>query len=119
MPNYQIKEVFTNGASQNTYISATDESTALGVAQAFYGGNHQAFEESASVTTEEAAITPVSFKRARIMLKNEATDDTTFLNLIVKDTVSDLDIEAALKNKTINGVHADKVTILSIVKTVV
>jgi len=119
MARFKITETFTNGVSQNTYISAIDEATALGICVALYGGNHQAFEASSSITVTDASITPVSFKRVRVMLKNVATEDTTFLSFIVKDTVSDLDVEATLKNKTINGVSADTVTILSINKTTV
>lgn len=119
MPKYKIVEVFTNDVKQSTYIPAVSETAALEICTAIYGGNHQAFEESTSITTEEPALTPVSYKRAKIMLKNEGTDDVTFFDLIVKDTVSDLDIEVALKDKTINGVKADKVTVLSINKVTV
>ncbi len=119
MPKFKVEETFTNGVRQNTYISAVSETAALEICTAIYGGQHQAFEESTSITTEQAALTPVSYKRAKIMLKNVATSDVTFFDLVVKATVSDLDIEAALKNKTINGVNADTVTVLSINKVTV
>lgn len=119
MANYKIIETFTNNVKQSTYIPAVSETAALEICAAIYGGSHEAFEESTAVTTEEPALIAVSFKRAKIMLKNEGTDDVTFFDLIVKDTVSDLEIEIALKDKTINGVKADKVTVLSITKTAV
>ena len=118
--NFKIVETFTNGTKFSTFVKTIDEATALGICTAFGGtGSRQAFEASSSITVEEASLTPVSYKRANIMLKNEGTDDTTFLNLVVKSTVSDLDIVAVLKNKTINDVKADKVVIISIIKTTV
>lgn len=119
MPKFKVREKFSNGSAQNAYLSATDEATALGICNAIYGGNHQAFEESSGINTEEASLTPVSFKRVNTVLKNDATNDTTFFKFIVKDSVSDLDVIAALKGKTINDVLVDKVTVLSINLTTV
>lgn len=109
MPRYKVRETFTNDVVQNTYIDAANEATALQICVSLYGGNHEVFEESTAVTTEDEALAAVSFNRASIMIKDDSTKNVAFLNLLVKSDIDIDEIETALLTKTINGVKADSV----------
>lgn len=114
MPRFKIRENFSNGKSQNTYIPATDEATALSIAQALYDGELEVLKTPADIVVEEPSLSAVAYKDVSIMIKNEGTDDKAYLNLLVASTKTTTDIISTLQDKIINGVKADKVTIISI-----
>ena len=114
MAKFKVKEIFANGKTVNTFVSCTDETTALGISTALYGGKHEVFEASTDVTVSQAKLTNVAYKDVSVMLKNNATDDKTYLNFLMKSTKTTADVKTALLNKTVNGVKADIVVITSI-----
>jgi hypothetical protein len=114
MPKFKIRENFSNGASQNTYIPASDEVVALEIAQALYGGELEVLKVPIDIAVQEPALTAVSYKDVSIMIRNEATDNKAYLNILVDYSKNTTDIISAIKDKTINGVKADTVTIISI-----
>ena len=114
MPSFKVRETFTDGSTQNTYLNTGTEAEALGICQTLYGGEHEVLETPIDVVVAEADLVPVPYKRVGVTLRNEGTDSVTFLDLLVKSTVSSADVITTLTGKTINGVLANVVSINSI-----
>lgn len=114
MPKFKIRENFSNGSSQNTYIPATDEASALSLAQALYGGELEVLKTPLDIAVQEPSLSAVAYKDVSVMIKNEATDNKAYINILVDASKNTNDIITTLQDKTINGVKADVVTIISI-----
>jgi len=116
MPKFKIREEFTDGSTQNFYVSANDEATALGIATTLFGGEHLVLEEvdPAVVAVTEQAPTSVGYWGATVTLKQEDTDAVTFVSMLFDNAKSSNEVMEAFKAKTINGVRADAVSLSGI-----
>ncbi|NCO01423.1 MAG: hypothetical protein GW906_06315 [Epsilonproteobacteria bacterium] len=111
MPKFKIRETFANGSSHSLYIPAGDEATALSVASALLDGELEVLQAPIDIPATAPSPTNVSYKRFDVMGKNIATGSKTYLSFLGKTTVTDLDVQAFLLNKTINTVKFDEVTV--------
>lgn len=113
MAKIKCVETFTDSSKNTTYLEVNDAATALTICGVLFGGQTEIFEESTGVTVSEPSLVAVSCKLMKIALINETLDTSTFIQLYVKSTVSSLDLINGLIGKTIDGVKAEKVNIVS------
>jgi len=113
MARIKCVETFTDESRNTTYLDVSDAATALGICGTLFGGKVEIFEESTGVTVSEPELVAVGCKLIKVALINETSDKSTFLQMYVKSTVSALDVINNLMGKTIDGVKAEKVNIIS------
>lgn len=113
MSKIKCVETFTDGSRNTTYLEVANAATALTICGIMFGGQIEIFEPSTGITESEPELVSVNSKLVKVALVNETSDKSTFLQLYVKSTVSSLDIINTLMGKTIDGVKAEKVNIIS------
>jgi hypothetical protein len=92
-------------------IPASDEATALSVAQALCDGEMTVLEAPIDITVAPASETAVSSKLFTVTGKNNASGSVTTVKFFGKASVTTTDVENAFLGKTINGVTIDEVFI--------
>ena len=93
----------------NNYVPA-DSDNAKAFADAVIVGEYEVLE-----LVGEAGNDTVTggYKKYTVMIKDETTHKSTYLNLVVGLGKTSTDIRNALLGKTFNGVKADKVIVLN------
>lgn len=94
----------------NNYVpmSAANAATFAGK---YFVGTWKVLEGQPPVGTDNAIALAYD---AKVFVKNSTTGVNGYLNMIVKQTVSDTDIKTALTGLTINGAVIDHVSIISL-----
>lgn len=113
MSKIKCVETFTDSSRNTTYLEVANSATALTICGTLFGGQVEIFEESTGISVTEPELIAVNSKLIKVALINETSDKSTFLQMYVKTTVSSLDIINGLIGKTIDGVKAEKVNIIS------
>ena len=113
MARIKCIETFMDESRNTTYLDVSDAATALTICGTLFGGKTEIFEESVGVTVSEPELIAVGCKLIKVALINETSDKSTFLQFYAKSTVSSLDVINNLIGKTIDGVKAEKVSIVS------
>ncbi len=116
MPKQRVVELFVGGGRNVTTINASSAASALQVAQSFYNGSLQVFEETTKVNGSEPDAVLVPFNAVTVLLKNPSAKKSAFVSIKVKATIGEPEIITAFLNKTFNGVKAEDVKITSFVQ---
>ena len=93
----------------NNYVPA-DSDSAKAFADAVLVGEYEILELVGESGSDSVAN---GYKKYTIMLKDETTHKSTYLNIVVGLGKTSTDIRNALLGKTFNGVKADKVIVLN------
>lgn len=113
MARIKCVETFMDDSRNTTYLNVTGAAVALTICGTLFRGKIEVFEESTGVVTTEPELISVGSKLMKVALINETSDRSTFLQFYVKSTVSSLEVINNLMNKTIDGVKAERVNIVS------
>jgi len=108
MATSMIRQKLGNKTFVN-YVPADDEN-AKALAEAVLPGEYEILKlvgESGSDTVTGG------YKKFTVMLKDEETHKSTYLNIVVPQGKNSDDIRNALLGKTFNGVKADRVVVLN------
>ncbi len=97
-----------NGKTRS-FAVPTDATNAEAFATGFLDGEYAIYSLGAEVGTE----TETGGWDVSMQVKNSTTGEKTYFSMIVKSTVSEEDIFAAVKGMTINGVVVDSAFITS------
>ena len=93
------------GKNQHFALPAND-TNAKAFCDAVLDGEYTGY----ALQSESGSDTGVTgYNLARIQIADEITGIKTYFSIAVKSTVSDVDLQTAVKGKTFNGVKADQV----------
>ena len=93
----------------NNYVPA-DADNAKALADGVLVGEYEVLELVGEAGSDNVAG---GYKKYTVMIKDETTHKSTYLNLVVGLGKESSDIRSALLGKTFNGVKADKVIVLN------
>lgn len=111
MSDFKIRITYADSSTKSMRIPASDEATALSVAQALCEGEMEVLEAPADISVTDASETAVSCKLFTVTGKNNASGSVTTVKFYGKATTTTTDVENAFVGKTINGVSIDEVFI--------
>jgi len=93
----------------NNYVPAgSDDAKAL--ADAVLPGEYEILELVGQSGNENVSG---GYKKYTVMLKDDTSHKSTYLNIVVSQAKTSTDIRSALTGKTFNGVKADRVIVLN------
>lgn len=96
----------------NNYVPA-NSTDAQALADAVLPGEYEILELVGETGTETVSG---GYKKYTVMLKDDTTHKSTYLNIVVGQGKTSSDIRNALTGKTFNGVKADRVIVLNEIK---
>jgi len=107
-----IVNEFSNGKSLTSYVPA-GATEAQAFADAVLDGETTVFEQT-SVAGSDSVDTA---RPVDVMIQDKETGSKTYLNFVIPTSKHEGDVIAALQDKTVNGVKADKVVIVGMRST--